>query len=158
MTTKWIIALRPSFVFIFQEIHQTSRVTWFFQRRKRFRKWWKLRILSCSVDHSYMEIRLPDGIPKSCKMTPKCMTNHREISMKKYRFRSRNAQKRTPSTDLQNCIKTRSLLSFPVLLCSRHGCKNEFRWFWKNLIQILTLFWCVLRMCFALLPCIFHDF
>ena len=77
------------------------------------------------MDHSYKEIRLPNGIPKSCKMTPKCMTNHREISVKKYRFRSRNAQKRTPSTDLQNCIKTRSLLSFPVLLCSRHGCKNR---------------------------------
>ena len=43
----------------------------------------------------------------------------------KYRFRSRNAQKRTPSTDLQNCIKTRSLLSLPVLLCARHACKNR---------------------------------
>ena len=43
----------------------------------------------------------------------------------KNRFRSCNAQKRTPSTDLQNCIKTRSLLSFPVLLCARHGCKNR---------------------------------
>ena len=68
---------------------------------------------------------LPDGSPKSCKMTPKCITNHREMTMKKHRFRSCNAQKRTPSTDLQNCIKTRSLLSFPVLLCSRHGCKNR---------------------------------
>ena len=26
---------------------------------------------------------------------------------------------------LQNCIKTRSLLSLPVLLCARHGCKNR---------------------------------
>ena len=47
------------------------------------------------------------------------------MSMKKHRFRSCNAQKRTPSTDLQNCIKTRSLLSLPVLLCARHGCKNR---------------------------------
>ena len=53
------------------------------------------------------------------------MTNHREMSMKKHKFRSCNAQKRTPSTDLQNCIKTRSLLSLPALLCSRHGCKNR---------------------------------
>ena len=58
-------------------------------------------------------------------MTPKCITNHREMSMKKHKFRSCNAQKRTPSTDLQNCIKTRSLLSLPVLLCARHGCKNR---------------------------------
>ena len=72
-----------------------------------------------------MEIRLPDGSPKSCKMTPKCMTNHREMSMKKHKFRSCNAKKRTPSTDLQHCIKTRSLLSLPVLLCARHGCKNR---------------------------------
>ncbi len=43
----------------------------------------------------------------------------------KYWFLSCNAQKRTPSTDLQNYIKTHSLLSFPVLLCSRHGCKNR---------------------------------
>ena len=47
------------------------------------------------------------------------------MSMKKHKFRSRNAQKRTPSTDLQNCIKTRSLLSLPVLLCARHACKNR---------------------------------
>ena len=79
MTTKWINVLRPSFSRIFQEIHQTSRVTLFFQRKKRFKKWWKLHILSCFEDHSYIEIRLPDGNPKSCKMTPKCMTNHREI-------------------------------------------------------------------------------
>ena len=112
MTTKWLIFLRPSFMFIFQKIHQTSRLTWFLQRKKRFKKWWKLRILSCFEDHSYTEIRLPDGSPKSCKMTPKCITNHREMSMKKYRFRSCNAQKRTPSTDLQNYMKTRSLLSY----------------------------------------------
>ena len=125
MTTKWIICLRPSFSFIFQEIHQTSPVTRFFQRKKRFKKWWKLRVLSCFEDHSYIEIRLPDGSSKSCKMTPKCITNHREMSMKKHKFRSCNAQKRTPSTDLQNCIKTRSLLSLPVLLCARHACKNR---------------------------------
>ena len=47
------------------------------------------------------------------------------MSMKKHKFPSCNAQKRTPSTDLQNCIKTRSLLSLPVLLCARHACKNR---------------------------------
>ena len=47
------------------------------------------------------------------------------MSIKKHKFRSRNAKKRTPSTDLQNCIKTRSLLSLPVLLCARHACKNR---------------------------------
>ena len=29
---------------------------------------------------------------------------------------------------------------------------NEFRWFWNDLIKILTRFWCVLRNCFAFLP------
>ncbi len=58
-------------------------------------------------------------------MTPKCITNRREMSMKKHKFRSCNAKKRTPSTDLQHCIKTRSLLSLPVLLCALHGCKNR---------------------------------
>ena len=124
MTTKWIIFLRPNFILIFQKIHQTSPVTRFFQRKKRFKKWWKLRVLSCFEDDSHTEIRLPDGSSKSCKITPKCNTNHREMSMKKHEFRSRNAQKRTPSTDLQNYIETRSLLSLPVLLCARHACKN----------------------------------
>ena len=117
--------LRPNFIIIFQEIHQTSPITWFFQCKKRFKKWWKLRVLSCFEDDSHTEIRLPDGSLKSCKITPKCntCTNHREMSMKKHQFRSRNAQKRTPSTDLLNCNKTRSLLSFPVLFCARYGCK-----------------------------------
>ena len=48
-----------------------------------------------------------------------------EESRVKHTSRSCKAQTHTPSTDLQNCIKTRSLLSFPVLLCSRHGCKNR---------------------------------
>ena len=93
MTTKWIIFLRPNFVFIFQKIHQTSPITRFFQRKKRFKKWWKLRVLSCFEDDSYTEIRLPDGSSKSCKINPKCNTNHREMSMKKHKFRSRNAKK-----------------------------------------------------------------
>ena len=125
MATKWIICLRQNFSFIFQKIHQTSQVSRFFQRKKRVKKSCKLRVLSCFEDDSHTEIRLPDGSLKSCKITPKCNTNHREMSMKKHKFRSRNAQKRTPSTDLQNCIKTRSLLSLPVLLCARHGCKNR---------------------------------
>ena len=33
--------------------------------------------------------------------------------------------KRTPSLDLRKCIKLRFFLLFPVLLCSRHGCKNR---------------------------------
>ena len=45
-------------------------------------------------------------------MTPKYITNQREMTMKKHRFRCRNGQKRTPSTELRNCMKTRSFLSF----------------------------------------------
>ena len=33
--------------------------------------------------------------------------------------------KRTPSTDLRKCLETRAFLSFPVLLCSRHGCRID---------------------------------
>ena len=47
------------------------------------------------------------------------------MSTKTHRFRFCIDQKRTPSLHLQNCIKTRSFLSFPQLLCSRHGCKNR---------------------------------
>ena len=96
-----------------------------FPTQKTFQKVMKITRLSCFEDDSRTEIRLPDGSLKSCKINPKCNTNHREMSMKKHKFRSRNAKKRTPSTDLQNCIKTRPLLSLPVLLCARHGCKNR---------------------------------
>ena len=125
MTTKWITFLRPNFITIFQEIHQTLQVSRFFQREKRFKKWWKLRVLSCAEDHSYTEIKLPNGCTKSCKMTPKCITNQREMTMKKHRFQSYNGKKRTPSTELRNCMKTRSFLSFPVLLCSSSACRNR---------------------------------
>ena len=67
----------------------------------------------CIRDSSYTEIRHPDGCTKSCKMTPKCITNQREMTMKKTRFRCRNGQKRTQSTELRTCMKTCSLLSFP---------------------------------------------
>ena len=43
---------------------------------------------------------------------------------KKHALRFCNGQKRTPLLDLRKCIKTRSFLSFPVLLCSRHGRRN----------------------------------
>ena len=45
-------------------------------------------------------------------MTLKCITNQREMTMKKHKFRCCNGQKRTPSTELRTCMKTRSLLSF----------------------------------------------
>ncbi len=53
------------------------------------------------------------------------------MSTKKYRIRCCNGQKPTPSLDLRKRIKTRSFLSFPVLLCSHHGCKNR-----ENLYKI----------------------
>ena len=124
MTTKWIMFLRASFIFIFQKIHQTSRITRFFQRKKRFKKLWKLRVLSCFEDHSYIEIRLPDGSSKSCKMTPKCITNQREMTMKKHRFRFYNAKKRTPSTELRNCMKTRSVSSFRCCIAQERISKS----------------------------------
>ena len=37
-----------------------------------------------------------------------------------------NGQKRTLSIDLRTCIKTRWFLSFPLLLCSRHGIRCKF--------------------------------
>ena len=46
------------------------------------------------------------------------------MSTKKHALRFCNGQKRTPLLDLRKCIKTRSFLSFPVLLCSRHGRRN----------------------------------
>ena len=35
---------------------------------------------------------------------------------------------------------------------------SEFRWFWNDLIQILTMFWCVLGMCLVFLSYTFHNF
>ena len=81
---------RHSFTRNCQEILQASQVIRISQCKKRFKKRSKLRVLSYFEDHSYIEIRLPDGTPKSCKITPKCMTNHREKSMKKHRYRSCN--------------------------------------------------------------------
>ena len=117
--------LRPSFTLIFQKIPLTSQVTVFFQYKKRFKKWWKLRVLSCAEDHSYTEIKLPNGCTKSCKMTPKCITNQREMTMKKHKFRCCNAQKRTPSTELRTCMKTRSLLSFPCCVAQKTNFQNH---------------------------------
>ena len=35
---------------------------------------------------------------------------------------------------------------------------NEFRWFWIDLIQNSTRFWCVLLMCLGFLLCQLYDF
>ena len=48
-----------------------------------------------------------------------------KITTKKNECRRCNGQRRTLSTDLRTCIKTRWFLSFPLLLCARHGCKNH---------------------------------
>ena len=125
MTRKWITFLRSTFSFIFQKIQQTSRVTVFFLYKKRLKKWRKLHVLSCSEEHSYTEIRLSNGCPKSCKITPKCIENHRKMNTKKCGFRCCNGQKRTSSLHLQKYMKTRSFLYFPVLLCLHHGRKNR---------------------------------
>ena len=53
----------------------------------------------------------------------KIVENWPQNDYKKNDARSCNDQNRTLSNDLQNCIKTRSFLSFPVLFCSRHGSK-----------------------------------
>ena len=125
MTRKWITFLRPSFTTIFQKIQLTSRVTVFFPYKKRFKMWWKLRVLSCFDDHSYTEIKLPTGYTKSCKMTPKCITNQREMTMKKHRFRCCNAQKRTPSTELRTCMTTRSFCRSRVALLKKRISKSS---------------------------------
>ena len=122
MAQNWITFLRSSFISIFH-IQKSSRVTVFFPYKKRLKKWRKLHVLSCSEEHWYTEIRLSNGCPKSCKITPKCIENHRKMNTKKCGLRCCNGQKRTSSLHLQKCIKTRSFLLFPVLLCSCHGCK-----------------------------------
>ena len=53
----------------------------------------------------------------------KIVENSPQNDHKKYESRCCNDQKHTPSTDLRKCSETRSFLSFPVLLCSRHGCR-----------------------------------
>ena len=45
------------------------------------------------------------------------------MTTKNSEYRYCNDQKRMPSLDLRKCIKTRSFLSLPLLLCSRHGTK-----------------------------------
>ena len=67
-------------------------------------------------------------------MTPKCITNQREMTMTKHRFRSYNAQKRTPSTELRNCMKTRSVLSFPCCIAQETNFKiiQNYREFLPN--------------------------
>ena len=125
MAHNWITFLRSSFSFIFQKIQKSSRVTVFFPCKKRLKKWRKLHVLSCSEEHSYTEIRLSNGCPKSCKITPKCIENHRKMNTKKCGFRCCNGQKRTSSLHLQKYMKTRSFLYFPVLLCLHHGRKNR---------------------------------
>ena len=68
---------------------------------------------------------------QASRWVPKIMQNDAKMHLKspqneheKTWPRCCNGQKRTPSLDLRKCIKLRSFLSFPVLLCSRHGCKN----------------------------------
>ena len=60
-------------------------------------------------------------MPKSLKI----VENSLQSDHNKYEARCCNGKRHTPSTDLRKCIKTRSFLSFQVLLCSRHECKNR---------------------------------
>ena len=68
-------------------------------------------------------------VPGVALLTPcmqkslKIIQNSPQNDHKKYEARCCNDQKHTPSTDLRKCSETRSFLSFPVLLCSRHGCR-----------------------------------
>ena len=68
-------------------------------------------------------------VPGVALLTPcmqkslKIVENSSQNDHKKYESRCCNDQKHTPSTDLRKCSETRSFLSFPVLLCSRHACR-----------------------------------
>ena len=135
------------------------------------------------MDQSYTWDGSSDGCTKSCKIAPKCISNHRKMSKtnmdsdfrvvrntrrrptcenaskridfcsfcfcfahamvkksieivenspqnyhKKCETQCCNGQEHAPSTNVRKCIltvQTRSFLSFPMLLCSRHGCKNR---------------------------------
>ena len=125
MARNWIIFFAIKFYFYFSENPKIVTGNGIFPYKKRLKKWRKLHVLSCSEEHSYTEIRLSNGCPKSCKITPKCIENHRKMNTKKCGFRCCNDQKCTSSLHLQKCIKTRSFLYFPVLLCLHHGRKNR---------------------------------
>ena len=66
----------------------------------------------------------------------KIVENSLQNDYKKCKARCCNGQKHAPSTDLRKCLETRSFLSLPVLLCSRHGCKiGQNDKFWIRSIQ-----------------------
>ena len=70
-------------------------------------------------------------VPGVALLTPwtqkllKIVENSSQNDHKKCDTRSCNGQKRRSSNDLQKYIKTRSYVSFPVLLCSRHESENH---------------------------------
>ena len=66
-----------------------------------------------------------DGCEKSCKVDPKRVQIRRKMNTEKHGFRFRNGKKYTPSLDVPKCIKMRSFLRFPVLLCSGKMCRNH---------------------------------
>ena len=81
--------------------------------------------MSCFDDHSYIDIKLPNGSPKSCKITPKCMTNQREMSMKKIysdRAMLKNARRR-PTCKIAS--KRVRFCRYRCCFAVRHGCKNR---------------------------------
>ena len=96
-----------------------------FAGSKTLQKVMEIHILTCSKYHSYTQIRLPYEDPKSYKNNAKIQLKSPQNKNTKYAIRYCNGQKRTPSLDLRKRIKTRSFVSFPVLLCSHHGCKNR---------------------------------
>ena len=71
-------------------------------------------------------------LEQASRRVPKIMQNYTKIHIKSPQNDHKiiwhpvlQWSRRTPSLHLRKCIKMRSFLSFPVLLCSRHGCKNR---------------------------------
>ena len=85
------------------------------------------RRLTCENASKYVHFFVP-GVALLTPWTPKSLKsveNSLQSEHEKYEARCCNCQKHALSTDLRKCIKTRPLLLFQVLLCSRYGCKNR---------------------------------
>ena len=107
MAPKVITLLRIRISSFFQRIQQTSRRIRFLPCQKRIKKWWKSRVLTSSENHSHTENRPPDGYPKSCKMTPKWIKNHRKMRTKKMDSDStmvKNARRRLTCENASNYV------------------------------------------------------
>ena len=71
------------------------------------------------LEHAFRRVR------KIMQNYAKMHKNHRKMSTKKYGSRSRNGKKYTPSLDVPERVKMRSLLLFTVLHCSGKVCRHH---------------------------------